>query len=98
MTAIKSRVTAGDGSALFFLCRAHVEKYTDDPSPPVTSDAMRGTGAHGFKSTTDPLARLLSACMQASGRKPLIRLGMPASMEKSTYRLCCRDASQMQVA
>lgn len=33
----RRRVTAGDGSALFFLCARMWEKYTADPSPPVTA-------------------------------------------------------------
>jgi hypothetical protein len=30
------KVTAGDGSALSFLCARVLKKHTDDPSPPVT--------------------------------------------------------------
>jgi hypothetical protein len=37
------KVTAGDGTPLFFLYARTLEKHTDDPSPPVT---------RGLESTT----------------------------------------------
>lgn len=35
-----ARVTAGDGTPLSFLCARILEKYTEHPSPPVTTDVL----------------------------------------------------------